>query len=235
MRDVASHGRTVLFVSHNLGAIRRLCDRAVLLHDGHVTADGDPVGVLSGYVGDALAHELGMGADVPDAIARIGSGAAKLRRISIGASDRPTATLHLDEPFSVTAEFDVAEHIHDAVVEVGVSTVEGERVATLNSTDRERPPLAFPAGRQRITVEPELSLLPGEFALDVGIHHRDGTTLDYVQGVHRFSVLNAAQGGDDHYPWAAVRGQVRPRAAWGGVERVDAPARVSQRDGHPAS
>ena len=29
MRDVASHGRTVLFVSHNLGAIRRLCERAV--------------------------------------------------------------------------------------------------------------------------------------------------------------------------------------------------------------
>ena len=34
MRDVAAHGRTVMFVSHSLGAIRRLCDRAMLLDRG---------------------------------------------------------------------------------------------------------------------------------------------------------------------------------------------------------
>ena len=34
MGDVATHGRTVVFVSHNLGAIRRLCDRAMLLDRG---------------------------------------------------------------------------------------------------------------------------------------------------------------------------------------------------------
>ena len=119
------------------------------------------------------------------------------------------------------AEFDVLDEIDDAVVEVGISSIDGERVVTANSIDRELPVLTFAKGRQRITVELDVSLLPGDFALDVGIHHRDGTTVDYVQGVHRFTVLNAAERGDDHYPWGAVRGQVRPRASWSEVSPPD--------------
>lgn len=40
MRDVAKEGRTVLFVTHNMGAITRLCRRAVLLEGGRVEFDG---------------------------------------------------------------------------------------------------------------------------------------------------------------------------------------------------
>jgi lipopolysaccharide transport system ATP-binding protein len=40
MQDVAQHGRTVLFVSHNISAVNRLCNRAVLLSDGQVVKDG---------------------------------------------------------------------------------------------------------------------------------------------------------------------------------------------------
>src|SRR5204863_240013 len=40
MEDVTSEGRTVVFVSHNLTAVRRLCSRAILLKSGEVEADG---------------------------------------------------------------------------------------------------------------------------------------------------------------------------------------------------
>jgi len=43
MGDVAKEGRTVLFVSHSMGSIQRLCNRAMLLNDGSVMMDG-PVG-----------------------------------------------------------------------------------------------------------------------------------------------------------------------------------------------
>ncbi len=51
MGDVAKTGRTVLFVSHNMQAIRLLCTRCVLLQDGNVTANGDPADVTSSYMG----------------------------------------------------------------------------------------------------------------------------------------------------------------------------------------
>jgi lipopolysaccharide transport system ATP-binding protein len=40
MQDVGQHGRTVLFVSHNMPAVTRLCQRAILLHEGKVIKDG---------------------------------------------------------------------------------------------------------------------------------------------------------------------------------------------------
>lgn len=51
MGEVAKHGRTVLFVSHNMQAIRLLCSRCVLLQKGAVVANGDPGDVTSSYLG----------------------------------------------------------------------------------------------------------------------------------------------------------------------------------------
>jgi lipopolysaccharide transport system ATP-binding protein len=50
MRDVAGHGRTVLFVSHNMAAIRALCPRSLLLVSGHLEAAGETPDVVLKYV-----------------------------------------------------------------------------------------------------------------------------------------------------------------------------------------
>ncbi len=50
MEDVRQHGRTILFVSHNLSAITRLCQRAILLSGGLVQNDGPPAEVVSAYL-----------------------------------------------------------------------------------------------------------------------------------------------------------------------------------------
>ena len=52
MRDVAGHGRTVLFVSHNMAAIGRLCTRGLLLSGGCVAACGDAEVVVGEYASD---------------------------------------------------------------------------------------------------------------------------------------------------------------------------------------
>lgn len=51
MQDVASHGRTILFVSHNMAAVRTLCNRSVLLEHGQVTYVGDTDEVVRRYMG----------------------------------------------------------------------------------------------------------------------------------------------------------------------------------------
>ncbi|NIM97857.1 MAG: ABC transporter ATP-binding protein, partial [candidate division Zixibacteria bacterium] len=51
MRNVAAEGRTVLFVSHNMGAIRSLCQRAICLDKGEVTLDDQADRLVSYYLG----------------------------------------------------------------------------------------------------------------------------------------------------------------------------------------
>jgi lipopolysaccharide transport system ATP-binding protein len=54
MGEVAGEGRTVLFVSHNMGAIRSLCDRAILIDQGRVVMDGEAAEVVSSYLASAI-------------------------------------------------------------------------------------------------------------------------------------------------------------------------------------
>lgn len=57
MQDVSrTDGRTVLFVSHNMGSIRSLCNRGVLLENGCVKADGDVNSICDMYLSDSVAN-----------------------------------------------------------------------------------------------------------------------------------------------------------------------------------
>lgn len=51
IREFRERGVTILFVSHDPGAVKTLCDRALLLHDGTIADDGDPADVLDHYNG----------------------------------------------------------------------------------------------------------------------------------------------------------------------------------------
>jgi len=50
MSDVAKHGRTILFVSHDLAAIQHLCDRVIALRRGQIIADGKPSEAIQSYL-----------------------------------------------------------------------------------------------------------------------------------------------------------------------------------------
>jgi lipopolysaccharide transport system ATP-binding protein len=70
MKDVASGGRTVLFVSHNMQAVSRLCSRAVCLRRGEVVYDGEVAGAIEHYLSE---YGGGSNAEV-DPNTRVGSG-----------------------------------------------------------------------------------------------------------------------------------------------------------------
>ncbi|CAN5306126.1 hypothetical protein BH09SUM1_BH09SUM1_11370 [soil metagenome] len=59
MQDITTDGRTVLFVSHNLQAIQRLCGRGVLLKGGRVDQDGATRDVLDAYIASGAATAEG--------------------------------------------------------------------------------------------------------------------------------------------------------------------------------
>lgn len=54
MSDVAGEGRTVLFVSHNMGAVQSLCPRCIWLNDGSIVEAGETSKVVSDYLNNAI-------------------------------------------------------------------------------------------------------------------------------------------------------------------------------------
>lgn len=62
MNSFRRQGKTMVFVSHEMGQVRAVCDRVLLLHDGEVLAEGKPDEVIARY--HALLREMGPGAPV---------------------------------------------------------------------------------------------------------------------------------------------------------------------------
>lgn len=57
MGDVVNEGRTVLFVSHNMNAIQRLCPRSILLEQGKLVAQGDTASIVGRYLSETLSEQ----------------------------------------------------------------------------------------------------------------------------------------------------------------------------------
>jgi lipopolysaccharide transport system ATP-binding protein len=100
MQDVGRAGRTVLFVSHNLPAVTRLCERALLLEQGRVVADGPPHEVAGKYL---HADEGGTGARVwHDAASAPGDQVARLESVKVkDQRGQVVDAIDIREPFGV--------------------------------------------------------------------------------------------------------------------------------------
>jgi len=103
MSDVAKQGRTVIFVSHHMPAITRLCPRAILLDGGRVRQDGHSHEVTVKY----LASESGTSAErhwESPAVAP-GDDAARLKRVRVLQHGRVCDTVDIRHPVEVEMEF----------------------------------------------------------------------------------------------------------------------------------
>jgi lipopolysaccharide transport system ATP-binding protein len=215
LQSVAGGGRTVVFVSHNLSAVKQLCNRAYLLESGHVVAEGASDDVVARYLQSAGAVQHAGVATVGEGVERLGGEAARLQRVSLlDSGGDPSDRLHLGERFTVAVELDVRREYPDTVVELGFTASDGARVASAFTSDGGAGGLALAPGRHEIRAAVDAALLPGEFTLDVGLHRLTGETLDMVNGVLAFTVLRSSQDGADVYPWGQVRGSVRARTVW---------------------
>jgi lipopolysaccharide transport system ATP-binding protein len=208
-------GRTIVFVSHNLAWVQRLCDRVVLVQDGAIAAEGPVSQVIAGYLSGVDPVQHGGETEILDDAPRTGTGQSRFRRARLldGDDGAPTGSLRLNQPLFVVAELDVGAPIEEAVIEIGISTVEGQRVVTAFNTDGGRPAMTLEAGQHHVRVQLEPALLPGEFVLDLGVHEGvTGATVDLVERVLQFAV-GVSDGEGETYA-ATVRGYLRTETHW---------------------
>jgi lipopolysaccharide transport system ATP-binding protein len=221
MREVTGEGRTVLFVSHNMTAIRSLCDRAMMLEEGHIVAEGAVDTVVTRYLDTMQSSHATGAAEIATFRARKGTREAVFRQIRlVDGRGTVSSRLESDQPFTVELEFDAKVPIHDAVFEVGVSTLDGLRVTTSFCTDGGAKALAVEIGEASIAVELKLGLMPGTYAIDLAVHHAiNGWAIDMVDRVIEFEIVDRTGRGDDRL--LHTKGFVRPVARWqNGEEQV---------------
>jgi lipopolysaccharide transport system ATP-binding protein len=218
MRSVVHQGRTVLFVSHNMSAVKSLCERAVWIDRGQVTRDGRVDEVVDAYLAAGLVRsETGV---IAEDIPRSGSGEARITRVDLlDGRGAPTGQIYMGDPFSVALTFEVREPLRDVVIGVGISSLDGVRATSSYSTDGGAPPISFEPGRHRVVLDLNLVLLPRRYALDLLISRMDGYEVDYLQQAVDFTALDVAREGPDGYRWPTVHGYVRPAGRWHLPER----------------
>jgi len=185
MRDVATDGRTVLLVSHNMAAIGSLCSRAVVLRGGRVAFAGDVAGAIAAY----SAHEEStLVGDLRDRHDRTGRGEVRATSISIAAYDGElTRSVRYGQSFDVVVDYEAAARLDHVLISVSINLLDGTRIATLSSGFRNE---SFPVSKGPGTFAcrvPALPLRPDTYSLDVFVHGHHAF-YDYVERAMTFDV-----------------------------------------------
>lgn len=215
MSDVANEGRTVLFVSHNMSAVLRLTDEAIVLDRGRLAYRAPTQEAVEYYMSSGFA-QTSERRWLPE---EISASAYPFRPISLRVIDpRGTVsdTIRSIEPLTVEAEYELAESIQGLRVGFYLLTIRGELVFTTFDTDS---PAEYdqyatrPAGRYISRCQiPADFFNEGQYVL--GLNASSYRVKRYFQDDHSLTFTVDTMGAPGKQ-WAEVRlGTIRPRLDW---------------------
>jgi len=216
MNDVAETGRTVLFVSHNMTAITRLCERVILMEKGGVISDGVSTDVIAHYLSSSIgAHASKEWADLKDAP---GTQVTKLKAVRVRDHEgKISASLDIRKPFQVEMEYEVFEGGYLLVP--NFHFYNGENVCIFVSTDQDKAwkNKPRPAGSYRSIVHiPGNFLAEGTFTVLVALSEMNPVLVHFALGeVVAFQVFDSLDGDSMRGDYGgAIPGIVRPALEW---------------------
>jgi lipopolysaccharide transport system ATP-binding protein len=191
MEEVSrSHGRTILFVSHNMGAVSQLCRRGILLENGRVAFDSDAESVVARYLSGGTS---GSGAKI------LVQDLEERRRhrklffhnvVLLNHLGQSSQDIDVRVPFTVQMEYEVPQPLRRAELSVKIQTAEGRAVMTSLRSEQSPENLAQEKhGIYRASVKfPGMFLMPGSYVITVSAHEPNGETFDAHEGVLNFLV-----------------------------------------------
>jgi lipopolysaccharide transport system ATP-binding protein len=228
MSSVSQEGRTVLFVSHNLTAVRNLCSRVVMLRSGEITHDTDPESALSAYLAEM--QDSIYVASYPDRERAPQNSACWIREISVrdGTGDVLTE-LYTTTPFRVQIDYETKRD--GAQVGLGIFVHDLENNCLFLSLGNREPRFhgkPMPLGRYRTWCEIPGNLLNNKsVTVTVYLYDESMWSPVWVRDVLRFEVHDSGEFRGDY--WHHWEGAVRPVLDWRTEEvgvRHAAPPRV---------
>ena len=194
MGDVASSGRTVVFVSHNMDAVMRLCTRALLLERGRVTDDGRSADVVMAYLargGTTAAPNAWVElADVP----RAGSGEARFERVRYSVPDAPSRVPRPGGPLRIDVEIDAHQPLTVASLAIVVRSLTGVVLLVADVIEKGEM-VSLAPGRNAIRFDiGALHLAAGTYAITLWMSHAIGRPIDEI-AAFELDVLDASSRG----------------------------------------
>ncbi|HWE38571.1 MAG TPA: ABC transporter ATP-binding protein, partial [Isosphaeraceae bacterium] len=214
MQDVAAgDGRTILFVSHNMGAMAQLCQRGILLEHGSVSADGPIRDVIDRYLQSGADHRSARAEFPVDPSKPCQFLAAEVLR----ADGSPGADFSCDEPFVVRLRFEVREPTPVRRIWFTLMNLEGIRIFCSAFND------ADPAMVERLSVGvhtfeatvPGMLLAPMTYLMNIGSAKQQGEFLDVRVSCCEFTLRDLVRQWSDRpgflsvvLPWDHSQGPV---------------------------
>jgi homopolymeric O-antigen transport system ATP-binding protein len=186
MGDVAREGRTVLFVSHNLPSIEKLCNRVIVIDGGRITMHGDPVTCIAAYLGTSTEPRAGLDlAAVPRLDPRLTPVFTRLELRD--AEGSPVSVVGCGEPLEFHLDYaapsDIANPSFGLIISSGMGTPLFflQTRAQLGLWEK-----ASRSGRVACRLD-SVPLVPGDYLLTVGCLTGENQ-LDLLEHVASFSV-----------------------------------------------
>jgi hypothetical protein len=209
-------GKTILFVTHSLGLVEKMCDDALWLRNGRMADRGDPKRVIDAYLthvaggedellrsSQAAAAERAEAGDGPAPLGppgeaplstgyrrgRWGGREVEIRAVRLlDARGRERHVFVPGETVTLALSVHAQSPVTDFVFGVGLFSAEGTSVYGTNTDIEGFSPRRIEGDAEVSLVLEGLSLVEGTYLVDLAAHRRDGTPYDYLRGLHSFRV-----------------------------------------------
>jgi lipopolysaccharide transport system ATP-binding protein len=173
MQDISKQGgRTVLFVSHNMAAIQKLCTKCILLQNGRFIMQGNTEDVINFYLSQSVLNDSEYLFNTKLPLAKI----AYATKLNIEDIDGNLMNeIPIGKPWRVKIHFTVRERIKNLIVALGISDVNDAPIRTSWSVPQDLEPGDYNAS----FVEEVVHFNSGQYKLIVGIS-RSLESIDYI-------------------------------------------------------
>ncbi|UCF68297.1 MAG: ATP-binding cassette domain-containing protein [Acidobacteriota bacterium] len=214
MSDVAHHGRTVLFVSHNMQAVRQLCSRAIWLDEGKIVADG-PASVVTGqYLQNAP-----VGTSPEQIHQRIDAlptdPVLRLRKVAVRQSGEPVSTVLNGLPLEVEIHYEVKERTTGLRVYFDLCDENGEILfRSFHDEQADGIPTVEPGGYVTLATIPADLLAPRRYEMRVKATIFNVRACVPEPGVSILLDVEATGRANRAYVSEPIRGKLAPFVAW---------------------
>ena len=234
MQGIGKEGRTVLFVSHNMAAITRLCPRAILLDAGKVIADGSSADIVSNYMN--VGTRTKAACEWTDISQAPGGEVVRLMAVHVRDEDGEIAeTVDIRKPCHIEMEYEMLQPGAVSIPNYNIHNEEG--ILIFGSLDlhpewRRRP---RPAGRWVSTVSiPGNFLAEGRFFVTASLATMHPWVMQFCErDAVSFQVIDSMDGDSARGDYGGTfEGVVRPLLQWRTTRRDPEPVSMSFRHRH---
>lgn len=213
MNDVSkSDGRTILFVSHNMSAIKSFCNRLILLSKGTTSFDGEVNSGIASYLSDSnQGPKNGM---IEEHHRTINNGKVFYRTIRILNPEYANGNvIYFNNPIELKCEIEFLHHYSNILFDVRVMSDDGIELAHTMNTYYEGF-YSVKSDTVNYKLKLENTFQPGKYFLTFGVHLSDGNTLEYVENSVELNILNVTKDDKPGMVYDFKLGYIRPNAVW---------------------